>query len=1634
MKKPLFRQILAGLLLGVMVLSCLPFTAGAAGASRQGTFALTVVTEEKVVIEPEFISYDVGDRLCDALKKSAHSFSGLEDGYVTAIDDVTDNFCLFYADNGYALDGPADQVETLCFTTEQNHYSEEYLALVHTMAEYNGDTSGVQNYPQAQKAYADALAGLYGGSAEAAAQLRQGLQEEMDAFAAYLKGDTVPLHLSITQGDTTNRRVNATFTGTFGNRVTVEDAQVVNLIPGTYTFDISDGGINHVRGSVTVSAEQTLTAALPTGQWIADVDISIASGEAWKAVSRKGNTYYVPDYAEGNLYPYIEPGEGVDTTACGVYLADTPNAYRRTWRSKQTALSALIAPKSMEGESFALEARLTQGEFEQYQRYPMEIVRVPSLKSLEIRGDGTQLPLNFTAETTEYSLTTVSDTLEISAQALCGEAQVTIQGTPGESATVPVQSTLTVKVSHSNGQSTTYSLSMKKVASVSVVLTHDGQTSVLVENQAGAIIAPKHQGQGESTFALIPGEKYSYIATKNTYYHTTAAFTAREGLRVAAPTPDTGDWLEALHVGPTRTVSYDCDRAFQPENHAYTYEVGSNQTGFGILATLGEGAKGYSITAYYPDYRQWDSSYGQKSVSITDNTYKSVTAFLGTSGEGNELRLEIQTERSGVTYYQEYVLTARRLLQLNSLAVSVNGRSLPLTKETGTQGFDKAVLSYSTSLGQTLGEISVNLRLYSTLSGKDNEVQVTLTCGDGVQTLDYAALTANEVQRVTLPLNTELGEERLLISLERRNAISQTYEIVLQKLPPIETVFRVTPEDAVVFLREEQTGDRVLPQADGKSYQLNTDSSYAYAVTSYGYAAQTGTFTAGQDHALISVQLEKTPETDRKELLQEGDWPSFRGNDENNGLTASATPILAENTVLNWANKLGEGYSEGAVGSPIIVGGSLYTYAGDQVMKVDRETGELLLSKPMDRSSSFSITPPAYGEGMIFVALSNGAVQAFDGETLESLWLYQDALGGQPNCPITYSNGYIYTGFWNSESKEANFVCISVTDEDPSQTKEAKAPSWTYTGKGFYWSGAYVSDNFLLVTTEDGKNGYTTGHGEILSLNPRTGCLIDSMTAQGVGDLRSSVCYDESTDAYYFTSKGGDFYCVKVDGEGKLLSQKRLHLTNAAPDSGAVPMSTSTPTVYKGRAYIGVAGASQFGAYSGHAIAVIDLAQWRTAYTVPTQGYPQTSGLLTTAYEDQGIFVYFIDNYTPGVLRLLKDKPGQTQPDPDYLTREVYTSGGSEETVLAAYALFTPAEAQAQYAICSPIADGEGNLYFKNDSGYMMCLGSVVTELKVTKEPDQLVYEAGEIFNPQGLQVTARFANGAEKDVTKYIRFSQEPLTQEDGEFTLSYSLGRFQKMYQNRDGQGGVPYYVPTATLDLTMNHTHVWNEGVVTREPTAMEAGEKTFTCTLCGVTKTEILPATGKCDGGENCVSREMTDVPVGIWYHSAVDYVVSHGLMIGVSSSTFAPDTPMTRAQLVTILWRQAGSPEPVGENPFLDLTAPWYEKAVIWASENGIVNGMAEGRFVPEGTLTREQLAVILYRYAGDYLHLNTEERADFSSFADPQAVSSWAQEAMQWAVARGLVSGSSEGGKLYLIPGNSASRAQVAAILMRFLG
>ena len=195
-------------------------------------------------------------------------------------------------------------------------------------------------------------------------------------------------------------------------------------------------------------------------------------------------------------------------------------------------------------------------------------------------------------------------------------------------------------------------------------------------------------------------------------------------------------------------------------------------------------------------------------------------------------------------------------------------------------------------------------------------------------------------------------------------------------------------------------------------------------------------------------------------------------------------------------------------------------------------------------------------------------------------------------------------------------------------------------------------------------------------------------------------------------------------------------------------------------------------------------------------------------------------------------------------------------------------------------------------------------------------------------------------------------------------------------------------------------------------------------------EILAAAREALKTAGCPSTNFTDVEENGWYHTGVDFMVRNGFMNGVADDAFDVDGNLTRAQLVTILYRIAGEPESTATNPFADVAdGQWYTNAVIWAAENGIIKGVNTTTFAPNDQITREQIATILFRYAKA-----EKVEGKLAGFPDAEKVSDYAADAMAWAVEQGLINGISESdGKTYLAPQETATRAQIAVILMRYL-
>lgn len=233
---------------------------------------------------------------------------------------------------------------------------------------------------------------------------------------------------------------------------------------------------------------------------------------------------------------------------------------------------------------------------------------------------------------------------------------------------------------------------------------------------------------------------------------------------------------------------------------------------------------------------------------------------------------------------------------------------------------------------------------------------------------------------------------------------------------------------------------------------------------------------------------------------------------------------------------------------------------------------------------------------------------------------------------------------------------------------------------------------------------------------------------------------------------------------------------------------------------------------------------------------------------------------------------------------------------------------------------------------------------------------------------------------------------------------------------------YLNAANTFTVTVRKHEFSSTPVIVEPTVTRPGSETGSCVHCGN------------ENAVNILPSVFSDVDPDAWYAEYVEYVYNHQVMNGTGGPTFSPEGRVNRAMAVTVLCRASGDEATETVSDFPDVyDARWYTSSVVWASANGVTTGYPNGTFQPMGTLTRQQLATFLYRYAalqGD----DVSARADLSSFPDADAVSRYAREAMSWAVAEGYINGvKSYSGAVTLSPDGFALRAQFAAIITRYL-
>lgn len=1442
MKIGLGHRLLSLVLSVLLLVGVLPVSAFAA---QDGAFILVAEAGGELVIEPEYIHYNDGETVYQALLNSGHTFDGIKEGWITAIDGVTGNFKRSDEDGDYDLAKAADDVRFYRFAEgEDVSFGEGLQQLMNVMADYQEKSADVK--VAAREEYQTACEQFVGITENSALYLAEELEAAVEAYENSQNSGNFTV--TFRDGGSVCEDADILVKNTYGKEWVGADG-AAELPAGEYSFVLTMGGLR-AEGEFSLSFDMEVELNLPQEHWL-NTDAFRLSGsygadtnpdnqftdgefqlEQW---TDRALTVAVKDTFTGTVYSYVEYNEAAldeVPTLTALYTSAQGGEEKAQQLPFESLTSGAVGALKKGAEGNTVIYRVSheaEDGFLYSQDYTVHFERIPTLKAIFVKDqDGVDQTSTerFDGNVTEYIYKVVNDVTAVSVSAvpLDEDYEIIVNGKAADGAVEVAlneegETVIDVTVS-ANGYSNSYQLTIlpgegKKLS----FLTENQNVTLEVVNANGEVMPYKKFREGTNgnryQYVLVPGETYSYVATENQYYHIADEFTmediADSTINVSVPT---SDWLNQLDFGMGGTASkykgnLPMDTVFSKENHSYHVSFVDTEHLAYVWVTAASGTK---IQAMYNQIHSGDLYHGkEKTVKLDSGKTAGVVLqrfLMDENPLGNTVTIRLSKEVNGITQYQDYVVEFSRSLTLGAMDVLCDGVTASLVQEGGKVGFDSDEKNYSVTVSMAANKLELSMAAYTDnyCYGEDEIGYRILVNGEAVGADGKAAVELNG------SIETEVVS--VVVENDKAPTGSSTYTLNVLKSPPVETEFIITPEDAMLAVYETMSGERVWENEQGL-FRFCEDYSYRYVLTCFGYVSRAGVLSVTRDEnnalvivdgdekyivsenetggeAVIQWNLEEAPLNSNLDSGLAADWNNFRGNDNNNAVVSDPIPTIAEEGTLYWANQLGKGFDSDAVGSPIIVDGDLITYASDKIYRVDTVSGEIKATGTMDHKSSFSITPPTYAEGMVFVALSNGTVQAFNAKTLESLWLYVDPLGGQPNCPITVKDGYLYTGFWNSETGDANFVCMTVTDENPNESKESKCPSWYHTAKGgYYWAGAYASEDFVLIGTDDGTTSCTSPTSSFLMFDADNGRLLD--TWEGLdGDIRSTVSYDEKTDAFYFTSKGGTFYSVQVknDGGWKFANGWSVKLNN---NSGEPPMSTCSPVVYNGRAYVGVSGSGQFAAYSGHNITVIDLGRKAIAYSVETQGYPQTSGLLTTAYEEESgyVYIYYFDNMTPGKLRVLRDKAGQTKAD--YLTKE-----GSHN---AAYALFTPTGKQAQYAICSPISDEYGTIYFKNDSAYLMAFGSMIEKIEISKRPDKMTYATGESFDPTGMVVTATYANGKTRDVSDYISFNSDPLSAENNIVTVSFH----HVMYHNEENgsamDSGISTTTPVTTLTVKID-----------------------------------------------------------------------------------------------------------------------------------------------------------------------------------------------------------------------------------------
>ena len=697
--------------------------------------------------------------------------------------------------------------------------------------------------------------------------------------------------------------------------------------------------------------------------------------------------------------------------------------------------------------------------------------------------------------------------------------------------------------------------------------------------------------------------------------------------------------------------------------------------------------------------RLWDNEVeSNRPVRVGENT---VTITVTPAGKD---------ESSMVRYTLKFTVVPT----LSSLTITGNGKELSLNKTFNADEFE-----YTMEVPDDVTELTISA--VARMTGK-----ATVSLPQGAS--DDGKLDITNLDK----LEIKVGD----------TAKQTTYTITLNKRETYSAQIVTDPAGAAVSVKPA-SGDAVTPDANGV-YRLLVGETYTVKATKPGYITATATITSAADLVNGKLTIKLTP-VNNPLPDYDGDWTSFRGSDTNMGIVSAQTPISAADTEEYWVTD-GSGSYSSSVTPPLIINGYLYVQSGRKVLKIDPNNGSVEATGALIGSSSFTTNPLGYGDGMIFAAIDgddgNGCIQALNAETLRSLWI-SEKVSGQMISPITYHNGYIYTGTWNSETETGTYFALPVTDQNTSSTNETQDVLWRVTHKGgFYWAGAYATDKYVVFGSDDGSGETSSSASAVLySVDPLTGRTISTLTGI-VGDIRSTIAYDNGY--VYFTTKGGYFYKAAVSNDGTLSNLTSFKMAY---------MATGTPVVYGGVAFVTCGGADQFN--STGTVYAVNIATMEEIGKATTPAYVQASMLLSTAYESSGkLYLYAANNGVTGTISVITyDKVKRS---------------------LTCADLYTPSPANPsnpnEYCLCAPICDANGTIYFKNDSGRLFAIRSKAAEAGhaitvLTTENGTVTTDKQRATAGETVTVTITPALGYQ---LKSLTMNDQPLTVTNGKATFN--------------------------------------------------------------------------------------------------------------------------------------------------------------------------------------------------------------------------------------------------------------------------